>query len=77
MKHKKDKVYYIRVWGGQILFSDTSDMSIIPLTTEGDCTIKQGSQTTTLEAGREIRVPKGSDAVFGSNKARIMLIHRV
>ena len=76
MKHQKDKVFYVRVWHGQILYSSTSDMSIIPLTTEGDCAIKQGLRVATLEAGREIRVPKGSDAAFGNNKAHLMLIHR-
>jgi hypothetical protein len=85
MKHKKDQVFYLRVWHGQVLYSGTSDMSIITLITEGDCTITltKGDRTViealrvaTLEVGREIRVPKGSDAVFGNNKAHVMLIHR-
>jgi hypothetical protein len=76
MKPKEDGVHYVRVWHRQILYKSTSDTSIIPLATDGNCTVTADSRTIILETGREIRVGKGTDASFGDNKAHLLVIHR-
>jgi hypothetical protein len=73
MKHEKGS-HYVCVWHGQILYNSEVDMSIIPLTIEGNCTITAGSDTIILEPGKEIRVRKGIDASFGNNKAHLLVI---
>jgi mannose-6-phosphate isomerase class I len=76
MKHKRDMVHYVRVWKGQLLYSDMSDMSVIAIITDGDCTIKADSQTIRLETGEEILVRKDTTAYFGDNKATLLVIRK-